>query len=234
MASSVSHKAHQKQTLGRAKSTPNGSVPSPRDSDQAYKSLKQMIVTFELRPGTVINESRLAKQLNLSRTPLREALHRLEGESLVVSIPHKGNIVADLSLTKLREVHEIRVELEMLCGRLAAQRITAELLSDLESLLAQAKAGSDSFSAELFDVEFHDIVYRATQNEELKQMMHRLHNQAVRVTYLLSDGGNAYLADELPEYEAIYEGLKRRDPSMTSQALRKHVESFKEQVANIF
>ena len=95
-------------------------------SERAYLLIRDLIVTLELKPGSVIEEARLCRELNLGRTPVREALKRLTHERLVRSVPHRGMFVMDINITDLARLTEVRVELEGFAARLAAERANAE------------------------------------------------------------------------------------------------------------
>ena len=205
---------------------------SSRDSDRIYKALKRMIVMGELAPGAVLDERQLVEQFGVSRTPLREAFSRLREESLVVSVPRRGTFVADLSLSKLQDIHEIRVHLAELCGRLAAKRITDAELAELDRLIAKGATADTNpkIAGMLFDLEFHDIIYRATKNQELRHIMHRLDNVTGRVSSLSDQD---HLAEQIEEHIGIYQALREHDAELAKQRLRKHVEAFSEFVAKI-
>jgi len=98
------------------------------DADKAYKQIKEKIVTIEMKPGAVIREVELMADLKLGRTPIREALKRLQSENLVIATPRRGMFVSDVAITDLTQIYEIRVELEALCARLAAERINPKQL----------------------------------------------------------------------------------------------------------
>src|SRR4030088_3327024 len=109
-------------------------------SEEAYLQIRERIVSLDMPPGSVVNESRLRAELNIGRTPIREALQRLARENLVRSIPHRGTFVTDINITDLARITEVRVVLESHAARLAAARISAaertafgELLQILEN-----------------------------------------------------------------------------------------------------
>src|SRR3970040_2203668 len=104
------------------------------DADKAYKQIKEKIVTIEMKPGAVIREVELMADLKLGRTPIREALKRLQSENLVIATPRRGMFVSDVAITDLTQIYEIRVELEALCARLAAERINPKQLIAMRTL----------------------------------------------------------------------------------------------------
>ena len=94
------------------------------DTQKAYELIKEKIVTIQMRPGAMIQEAELITELGLGRTPIREALKRLEAEKLVVVSPHRGTFVADITISDLAQIQEIRLVLDTLCVHLAVERIT--------------------------------------------------------------------------------------------------------------
>jgi DNA-binding GntR family transcriptional regulator len=102
------------------------------DADKAYQIIKEKIITLELPPGSAIHETALAEELQLGRTPIREALKLLQAEQLVTTVPRRGMFVSSISITDLQQIAEVRMQLEGLAARLAAQRATPEELMALE------------------------------------------------------------------------------------------------------
>src|SRR4030088_749622 len=100
-------------------------------SESAYLRIRERIVSLDMRPGSVVNESRLREELKIGRTPIREALQRLARENLVRSIPHRGTLVTDVNITDLARITEVRVVLESHAASLAAERLS---VNDRESL----------------------------------------------------------------------------------------------------
>ena len=117
---------------------------SKTDAEKAYQAIKKKIVTTELVPGSVINEAQLMKTLKFGRTPIREALKRLQVEDLVVVKPRRGIFVSELAITDLAQIFEVRVELESLAARLATERISPEKLDELKELVEDYKQAPPS------------------------------------------------------------------------------------------
>ena len=151
--------------------------------DVVFNTLRQAILRGELKPGERLMEIRLANQLGVSRTPIREAIRMLELEGLVIMIPRKGAQVAQITEKDLNDVLEVRLGLEELATRFACERIRSEALGDLyrasrkfESLLET----DDLQALAKADVEFHDIIYQATDNARLVQLLNNLREQMYR------------------------------------------------------
>ncbi len=106
-------------------------------AERAYELLKEKIITTRMKPGAMIEEAALVNDLGLGRTPVREALKRLEAERLVVVLPRRGMYVAEVTLAELRELEEVRLALETLGARLAVQRMTPSQLAEFERLLVE-------------------------------------------------------------------------------------------------
>src|SRR6202163_2758684 len=110
-------------------------------SEEAYLRIRERIVSLDMPPGSVVNESRLREQLKIGRTPIREALQRLARENLVRSIPHRGTFVTDVNITDLARITEVRVVLESHAARLAAERLTTADRDSFARLLEVLEEG---------------------------------------------------------------------------------------------
>jgi DNA-binding GntR family transcriptional regulator len=159
---------------------------SPTDADQAYRRIKKRIVTVQMQPGAVIRETQLMTDLELGRTPIREALKRLEAEDLVTSAPHRGMQVAEIGITDLSHMYEVRVELEGLSARLAAERVQPEELVGMRALAAEYQGRDRDDLDRLFDLDrrFHMALATASQNRFLLRDIERYYNLSLRIWYL--------------------------------------------------
>ena len=195
--------------------------------DVVFQTLRQAILRGELEPGERLMEIHLADRLGVSRTPIREAIRKLELEGLVVMIPRRGAIVASITEKDLKDVLEVRRSLEELAIELACQRMTEEELDQLEQ--AQA-AFSSAISRGVAmpiaetDEHYHDIIYQGTYNDKLVQMLNNLREQMYR--YRLE-----YIKDEdkrqvlLVEHEHILAALKGRNIAEAKTAMREHIDN---------
>ena len=195
--------------------------------DVVFNTLRQAILKGELAPGERLMEIQLAEKLGVSRTPIREAIRKLELEGLVLMIPRKGAEVAKISEKSLRDVLEVRRSLEELAIELACQRMTEEELAQLEQ--AQAAFSSAISRAVAMpiaetDEHYHDINYQGTYNDKLVQMLNNLREQMYR--YRLE-----YIKDEdkrqvlLVEHEHILAALKGRNIAEAKTAMREHIDN---------
>ena len=193
--------------------------------DVVFKTLRQAILMGELAPGQRLMEIQLANQLGVSRTPIREAMRKLELEGLVVMVPRKGAQVAKINQKGLNDVLEVRSALEELAVELACDRITEQELDELFSALENFKHaihGKDLSEIADRDVEFHDVIYAATKNERLIAILSNLREQLYRyrVEYLKDYNSHKGL---LAEHEAIYESLCTRNVNDAKETTTSHI-----------
>lgn len=203
--------------------------------DVVFNTLRQAILRGELKPGERLMEIQLANKLGVSRTPIREAIRKLELEGLVLMIPRKGAEVADISEKSLRDVLEVRKALEELAVQLACDKITKEEIEDLKKAAEDFKKISKSRDiteiAEA-DVRFHDIIFMATDNQKLVQLLNNLREQMYRfrVEYLKKEEVHPQL---IAEHEKIIEHIMERDKVKASAIVSEHINNQVEGVIDI-
>lgn len=202
--------------------------------DVVFNTLRQAILKGELKPGERLMEIQLAQRLGVSRTPVREAIRKLELEGLVLMIPRKGAEVAEITVKDLEDVLEVRTALEELAVRDACENITEEQLARLKKAndaFRKALEGADLIACGKADMDFHEIIYDATNNRRLMQILNNLREQMYR--YRME-----YLKDRemypvlLAEHEAIWEALSGHDREKAGTAIRIHIENQKESIIN--
>ena len=195
--------------------------------DVVFKTLRQAILRGELEPGERLMEIQLAERLGVSRTPIREAIRKLELEGLVLMIPRKGAEVAKISESNLRDVLEVRRSLEELAIDLACQRMTPEELEELkvtQEKFALAIKNGDAMQIAETDERYHEIIYDSTKNARLVQILNNLREQMYR--YRLE-----YIKDEdkrqvlLIEHERILKAISLRHVQEAKQAIREHIDN---------
>ena len=157
--------------------------------DVVFQTLRQAILRGELKPGERLMEVRLAKKLGVSRTPIREAIRKLELEGLVLMIPRRGAEVAEITEKSMRDVLEVRRALEVLAVSLSCDRISGEQIEALKEAAEEfdrSLTSDDVTTTAEADVHFHDIIYRSTDNQRLIQLLSNLGEQMYRyrVEYL--------------------------------------------------
>jgi len=195
--------------------------------DVVFNTLRQAILRGELKPGERLMEIQLANKLGVSRTPIREAIRKLELEGLVLMIPRRGAEVAEITEKSLRDVLEVRGALEELAVKLACQKITDEQIGELrvaEKEFEQALSSGDVTVYAEADVKFHDVIYRATDNQRLIQLLFNLREQMYRyrVEYLKREEAHGTL---LIEHKRIIETIANRDMEAAVDAVCQHIDN---------
>lgn len=204
--------------------------------DVVFNTLRQAILRGELKPGERLMEIQLAKKLGVSRTPIREAIRKLELEGLVLMIPRKGAEVAEITEKSLRDVLEVRKALEDLAVQLACDKIKAEQIEELKKSAKEFKeslsAGSDITKIAEADVKFHDVIYFATDNQRLIQLLNNLREQMYRyrVEYLKKKEFHSQL---LTEHEELIHMIEKRNKERASEVTNRHIDNQVEAVIDI-
>ncbi len=194
-----------------------------------YQELKRQIILLEQRPGAVIREKEIMDAFDVSRTPVREALMRLEMDGLVRIIPNVGTFVEEVSFQQLKDVFEIRAHLVRLVGNLAAMRISMEEIAEIRRRIDSMKETQDTKVLMKLDGEIHTIINRATKNELLVKMLSGLHDQAVRI-WTFAGANDGYWENLETEFEDIAAALEQHDEEMTARLLEEHTKLFVEHV----
>ncbi len=192
-----------------------------------FESVRGAIISGVLKPGERLMEVQLAEKLGVSRTPIREAIRKLELEGLVIMMPRKGAYVADLSLKDITDVLEIRAALEGLAAGLAVLRITDEEIEELETTARQFHQAIEDDDFDMIvqkDIEFHDRIFRATRNDKLLQITNNLREQVqrFRIMYINKSNKSKDLAKE--HYE-IAEAISKRNIDMAEKIAKRHIEN---------
>jgi DNA-binding GntR family transcriptional regulator len=204
-------------------------------SGEAYRLIKEKIITLELPPAALIDEVKLIADLGLGRTPIREALQRLALENLVVILPRRGMIVADLNMSDLQKIFEIRIELEVYGVRLAARRATAAQIAAMEALFEDADAllrDGDNYQLIRLDHQAHRLLAQAAHNEFLEETLERLYNHVLRLWYV-SLHRVQRLREAIEEHREIIACVKAGDGERAAQIMRAHIAEFQEQFLSI-
>lgn len=193
--------------------------------DVVFNTLRQAILKGELEPGERLMEIQLAERLGVSRTPIREAIRKLELEGLVVMIPRKGAEVAKITEKDLKDVLEVRCALEGLAVELACKKITQDGLNRLKKNLKEFEGAvreNDITTLAEKDVEFHDLIFAVTDNERLIQLLNNLREQMYRyrVEYLKDTKTHEQLINE---HESIIRDLENRNCNDAKEHLTAHI-----------
>ena len=200
--------------------------------DVVFNTLRQAILRGELKPGERLMEIQLANKLGVSRTPIREALRKLELEGLVNMVPRKGAEVADITEKSLRDVLEVRKALEELSVQLACEKITEEEIEELKRVAERFKDtlnDQDVTKIAEADVAFHDVIYTATDNQKLILLLNNLREQMYRyrVEYLKKEEAYPQL---IAEHEELIDNISKRNKEEATRIMCEHIDN---QVANV-
>lgn len=209
----------------------NKLAPIQLDSYQPLRevvceTLRDAIRKGVLKPGERLMEIQLAEELGVSRTPVREAIRKLELEGYVIMMPRRGTYVANLSIRDVNEVFEIRTSLDSLASGLAAERITDEELERLQRLLVAIGGYIEANDMEKIvetDTEFHDLLYQASRNSRLVGIIFNLREQLTRFrSTSMSFPGR--LKATLEEHRRIVEAIAQGDVQEAQAAAEYHME----------
>ena len=200
--------------------------------DVVFNTLRHAILKGELEPGERLMEIALAQKLGVSRTPIREAIRKLELEGLVVMVPRKGAEVADITEKDLRDVLEVRTALEELSIELAMKNMNDDdykQLIEANKLFAKDSEGDDLIKIAEADVAFHELIYMATGNKRLIQMINNLREQMYRyrLEYIKDKSTHARLVDE---HNRIIDAMVKNDVAAAKAAIKLHVENQEENI----
>ena len=201
--------------------------------DVVFNTLRQAILKGELKPGERLMEIQLANKLGVSRTPVREAIRKLELEGLVLMIPRKGAEVAEITRQDMEDVLEVRTALEELAVKDACDHITDAQLSELKKASNEFKKalleGKDLVTCADADMHFHDVILSATNNRRLIQMLNNLREQMYRyrMEYLKDERTHKTLIEE---HDAIRRALKKHDKVKAGAAIRVHIDNQKRSI----
>lgn len=200
--------------------------------DIVFESLREAIIDGRLKPGERVMEVQLAEKLGVSRTPVREAIRKLELEGLLIMVPRKGAYVADVSFKDILEVLEIRASLEGLAASLAARNATEE---DINILKIKTQEFSDCVKNEDVrgmiqkDSEFHDIILSSAKNKRLNTIIEGLREQVqrFRVIYFTEYNKSEYLSQE---HLRVVEAIANRDSEVARNYAQQHIENLTEYI----
>ncbi len=200
--------------------------------DVVFYTLRQSILTGDLKPGERLMEIHLADKLGVSRTPVREAIRRLELEGLVTMIPRRGAEVSRITEKSMNDVLEVRRTLDALCAELACDRITGQGLEDLKQAcerFEQCVGTRDTKKIAQADVALHDIIVQATGNQRLIQLVNNLSEQMYRYRF-------EYIKDShqhetlIHEHRIIYESILCKDRDTAAMAAKTHIDNQKKAI----
>ncbi len=199
-----------------------------------FESLREAIMEGNLKPGERLMEVQLAEKLGVSRTPVREAIRKLELEGLIIMVPRKGAYVADVSLEDILDVLEIRQSLEGLAAKLASNRITDKEIVQLKETEEECRKNLEENNLDGFienDIKLHDIIFKATRNRKLITLSDSLREQVYRfrVTYMKNQHHSVKIAKE---HENIVNSIENRDQKNARKYAELHIKLAKDFMLN--
>ncbi|MEZ0491663.1 GntR family transcriptional regulator [Kineococcus sp. TBRC 1896] len=223
-----------------ALTTQEAATTPPSLADVAYERLRDRLVVLDIRPGEPLNDDLLAKEFGVGRTPVREALKRLEVDRLVVAYPRRGTFATTVDMTDLGYISEVRRALEPVAAAAAARRAGLAEREEMRTLartvaaLRTAADGGDLTRRELMrhDVEVHRSIYRHSQNPYLEDVLVRLDNLATRIWCLVLDRLPTF-AGHVGEHVALLEAIVAGDADLAADLARAHVTGFEESVRQV-
>jgi DNA-binding GntR family transcriptional regulator len=202
-------------------------------AERAYVAIRDQLIMLDIRPSEPIDDDALARSLGVGRTPVREALKRLEGDRLVVSFPRRGTFATGMDITDLAHISEIRVQLEPLAARRAAERAPREVRAELEetaSTIAGLEVDAISRTELMrWDLAVHRAIYRAAGNPHLEDVLVRYDNLATRIFCLFLD--RLPTVDEhVEEHVELLRSIAAGDPDRAEELAREHVIGFEQAI----
>ncbi|MES2393876.1 MAG: GntR family transcriptional regulator [Acidobacteriota bacterium] len=192
------------------------------------EQLRQAILSGDLVPGTPLREAHIAKQLNVSQVPVREALLQLENLGLVVKVPDRGTTVTKLTRLEIQQLMEVRRHLELLAFQLAAKNLTDEAVTELKRHLRKMQAqvaDGDHFAVAEEDFAFHRTVWRASGNEVLEKTLERLCVAVYAFVSMKRAAAGETLKSAVKSHRKLLEELLSRDEKRITVAVNEHISS---------
>lgn len=203
-------------------------------ADRAYLALRDQLIMLRIQPGEPIDDDRLAKSLGMGRTPVREALKRLEGDRLVVSFPRRGTFATGMDIADLAHISEIRVQLEPLAARRAAERAPHAVRAELDELASRTAtldvSRTDRTDVMRWDLTVHRTVYRAASNPHLEDVLIRYDNLATRIHCMFLDRLSTTDLHVVAEHVALLRAIAAGDADRADELAREHVLGFERAV----
>lgn len=234
--SAANAKQRRAPTAGTAKVKPKGQPARKAKTkdpstlgDRALELIRNDIISGALRPGEVINAGTLCERYGIGRTPVHQAIGRLQIQGLVEVLPRKGTIVRSVSFDEIIQLAEARLINELEVARLAAARITREEVAHLRALAAEmelAQKDLDVRATMALDREFHEAIHQAARNPILADFLKSIYDRSMRVWYV-SMGQSEYFEGLHVEHRALIDALDRGDADGAAEAIKAHIMSYR-------
>lgn len=215
---------------------PQAEDEAPSQAEAAYRQLRDRLIMLEIRPGEPINDGQLAAELGFGRTPVREAIKRLEVDHLVISYPRRGTFATNVDFTELADVSEIRELLEPLAARSAATRASdsmrRELLQVADAIAELAPGHEESRDLMRYDLMVHRLIYKAAGNRHLEDTLIRYDNLATRIWCLVLDKVPS-VSGHITEHVELLRAVAAGDVDKAGELTLHHVTSFEETIRKV-
>ena len=199
-------------------------------AERAYLAIRDQLIMLDIQPGDPIDDDQLAKSLGVGRTPVREALKRLEGDRLVVSYPRRGTFATGMDIADLAYISEIRLQLEPLAARRAAERAPQATRAELDELASRVEAvdivRTDRTEVMRWDLSVHRAIYRAANNPHLEDVLIRYDNLATRVHCMFLDRLSTLDMHVVAEHVALLRAIAAGEGDRAHDLAREHVLGF--------
>jgi DNA-binding GntR family transcriptional regulator len=208
------------------------SAPRELLADRAYAELRDRLVTLTIPPGAPIDEDVLGAELEMGRTPVREAIKRLALENLVTVFPRRGTFASEINITDLAHISDVRAQLEGHAAYRAAQRITEAQRAELEQLLAELgeSQGSDDVEALMaLDARVHRFVYRCAGNPYMEETLGRYLNLSLRIWHLVIDR-LPHLFTRVHEHDDVLHAIAAGESERAREIVAEHVATFEREI----
>ena len=198
-------------------------------ADKAYVAIRDRLIMLDIRPGEPIDDGELARELDVGRTPVREALKRLEGDRLVVSFSRRGTFATGMDIADLAHISDIRAQLEPLAARRAAERASRPTRAELGQLASRIEEldviQADGTDLMRWDLAVHRAIYRAAGNPHLEDILIRYGNLATRIFCLFLDR-LSNVDEHIGEHTALLRAIAEGDADRADGLAREHVLGF--------
>ncbi|OTG87409.1 GntR family transcriptional regulator [Acinetobacter sp. ANC 4558] len=204
-------------------------------NETAYLRFRQALTTLRYKPGEYLNTAQVMEDLEMGRTPINQAIHKLAGEGLLQIIPRKGVMVSPLSIDDALKLIEVRLANELLCLQLVCKKITKQELDSLKVLHEKVIKASQEFNTlemMILDRQFHERLSEISDNKWLADILSVIHAQAQRF-WASTLSSESHMREVVDEHQAIISALEKRDLSEVEQAASHHILSFKQSLMQI-
>ncbi len=197
--------------------------------DKAYKNLRDLIITGKIKPGSRLVEEELAKQMNISRGPIREALNMLGQQGFAVIVPRKGAFVSEVTSELVRDIWELRAVLEPFAAKSSVDLIPESSIERVEKMLQKSRSRPNDFNTYIkSDLGLHEMLYAHKENRYFKDFMLTTAGHSLRVRYV-AENNEKRKADTIlrvyREHQIILDAVKRRDPLDVYSAVSEHIQN---------